>query len=80
MRNINELFKKNKTRNFLVSPEDFSYIFPEETIENMDTKLKTTVLMIQKDFEMDPRNGFVPLIFKPRSMFTEGYVCINDDF
>lgn len=80
LRNINELFKKNKTRNFLVSPEDFSYIFPEETIENMDTKLKTTVLMIQKDFEMDPRNGFVPLIFKPRSMFTEGYVCINDDF
>lgn len=34
--------------------------------------------MIQKDFEKDDLLNFKPLIFKPKSMFTRGYVMIKD--
>ncbi len=80
LRKIFELYLRYRKRNFLVSPEEFSYIFADLELEDIDSRLKTTLLMIKKDFEASSRSNYPPLIFKPRSMFTNGYFMVNDDF
>lgn len=80
LQKIFELYTKYNKRNFLVSPDEFSYIFADMRPDEIDAKLKTTLLIIKKDFELDPSLNYVPLIFKPRSMFTYGYFMINDEF
>lgn len=77
---ILELYKRHAKRNLLVSPLEFSYIFADTPPDQVDAKLKTALLIIKKDFEMMSNNSFVPLVFKPRSMFTAGFFMINDDF
>ena len=78
---ILDLFRKYKKRNFLVSPMEFAYVFANEGCsDKVDAQLKTTLLIIKKDFELISASNYVPLIFKPRSMFTNGYFMINDDF
>lgn len=79
LKKIHELYTKYNKRNFLVSPNEFSYIFADLPPDQIDAKLKTTLLIIKKDFELDATLNYVPLIFKPRSMFTFGYFMINDD-
>lgn len=80
LQKIYDLFNKYKKRNFLVAPDEFSYIFADCRPEDVDARLKTTLLIIKKDFEINSRNTFIPLIFKPRGLFTQGYFTINDDF
>lgn len=80
LRKIYDLYTKYDKRNFMVSPEDFSYIFADLKLEDVDAKLKTTLLMIKKDFESDSSISYPPVIFKPRSMFTFGYFMIKDDY
>ena len=60
---------------------EFAYVFANEGCsDKVDAQLKTTLLIIKKDFELISASNYVPLIFKPRSMFTNGYFMINDDF
>ncbi len=80
LRKIYELYTRYNRRNFMVSPEDFSYIFADQKLEEVDAKLKTTLLIIRKDFEADPNVSYPPIVFKPRSMFTYGYFMIKDEF
>lgn len=79
LQKIHELYTKYNKRNFLVSPDEFSYIFADSPADQVDAKLKATLLIIKKDFELDPTLNYVPLIFKPRSMFTCGYFMVHDD-
>lgn len=78
---INELYKKYRQRNFLVSPMEFSHIFANESdTSKIDAQLKTALLIIKKDFELLNSSNYIPLIFKPRSMFTNAYFIIKDGF
>lgn len=79
LRKIYQLYNTYGKRNFLVSPEDFSFIFADARPEDLDAKIKTTLLMIRKDFESDPHSNYPPVVFKPRSMFTLGYFMVNDE-
>ena len=76
---IFDIYRRENKRNFLVSPMEFSYIFNDVPPHEIDAKLKTTLLIIKKDFEIQSRSNYIPLIFKPRSMFTNGYFMVNDD-
>ncbi|MBQ2079412.1 MAG: hypothetical protein II459_07310, partial [Erysipelotrichaceae bacterium] len=79
LKKIRDLYLEKEKRNFVVSSDEFAYIFPSAlSSDDVDTKLKTVLLMIQKDFENDSRINFKPLVFKPRSMFTLGYLMIKD--
>lgn len=80
LQKIYDLFNKYKKRNFLVAPEEFSYIFADCKPEDVDARLKTTLLIIKKDFENNFASTFIPLIFKPRGLFTQGFFTIKDDF
>lgn len=80
LQKIFELYTRYNKRNFLVSPDEFSHIFADKQPDDVDSKLKTTLLIIKKDFDLNPYLNYAPLIFKPRSMFTFGYFMINDKF
>lgn len=72
-------YQRYNKRNFLISPMDFSYIFNDTPPDEVDGKLKTSLLIIKRDFEIQSNSNYIPLIFKPRSMFTNGYFMVNDD-
>ena len=76
---IFDIYRRKNKRNLLVSPMEFSYIFNDVPPHGIDAKLKTALLIIKKDFEMQSRSNYIPLIFKPRSMFANGYFMVNDE-
>lgn len=76
---ILDIYSKEKTRNFLVSPEAFSYIFGSTDYDEVETRLKTILLIIKKDLETTPKLFPYAFRFKPRTMFTEGLFLINDE-
>lgn len=65
---------KNFPRNFLISPESFTYIFngDEDTCIN---KLKTCLLMLEKD--LYDKYNYKILISRPQSVFTKAFVVIQ---
>jgi len=69
---------KKEARNFLISPESFTYIFNGKNEGQCINQLKICLLMIEKDF-YDTYN-FKVLISRPQSVFTKAYICIDRDF
>lgn len=82
LQKILELYRKYDRRNFLVAPEEFAYVFAgkDSSADDIDSRLKTTLLIIKKDFDISSSSNYTPLIFKPRSMFTRSNFMIKDDF
>ncbi|WP_088034874.1 DEAD/DEAH box helicase [Evansella clarkii] len=72
---------KKRARNLLISSEEFRYIFEKNSRSDMeddlDNKLKTALLIIEKDFIN--RIGFSPIIARPRSVFSVEYIKIKRD-
>ena len=66
---------KNETRSFLISPESFTYIFNGKSEGDCISKLKTCLLMLEKDFY--DKYNFKVLISRPQSIFTKAYICVN---
>ena len=69
-------YRQCKKRNFLISTEEFAHVFVAQDDAEIENKLKATILAIKKDFIK--MTSYVPLIFKPRSMFTKGLFFIPD--
>lgn len=70
---------KNKkgARNFLISPESFTYIFNGKDENSKINKLKTSLLMIEKD--LGDKYNFKVIISKPQSVFTKAFICVSRD-
>ena len=82
LKKIRDIYLAKKRRNFIVSSEEFAYIFSNGSTfgkADVDVRFKTTLLMIQKDFERMPYINFKPIVFKPRSMFSRGFFMVTDD-
>lgn len=76
-------FKSKKCeRNFLISPEAFTYIFNGKSDQKEDNiainKLKTCLLMLEKD--LCDKYTFKVLISRPQSVFTKAYVVIQKEY
>lgn len=84
---INELYQQNRQNNrhdmtkkknaMLLDAENFSYIFRSpigDDDENIN-KVKTALLLIQKDFES--KIGFSPVMVRPIPMFSIGFFEID---
>lgn len=65
---------KNYARNFLISPESFTYIFGGDD-SSCISQLKTCLLMLEKDFY--DKYNYKVLISRPQSVFTKAYVVIQ---
>jgi ATP-dependent DNA helicase RecQ len=65
-------------RNLLVSADSFRSVFDVRSPRdesNLDSILKTALLIIEKDFIA--KRGFSPIIARPRSLFTTGYFQLS---
>lgn len=74
MKKVLHIFKsKGNKRNLTISPEDFRYIFTRTTgasnDDDLNNKVKTVLLMIEKDFASPRKLGYSPFVARPRSVF-----------
>ena len=75
LRKIVRYFNSNgKKRNMLVAANDFGYIF--DTTEDVDQKVATALMMIEKDYLIKTR--FNVLIARPKKLFTKVYARTTD--
>lgn len=68
--------QEQRSQNLLVSPNSFSYLFPDETDDTARVnRTKSALMMISKDLE--ERYGFPVLIVRPKPTFTKCFICIE---
>lgn len=80
LKKIFNVYLRREKQNFLVTPNDFSYIFTSDSkrgSDELERKLKTVLLMLEKDLEQTFR--FPVMISRPKSMFSKAYIVINKD-
>lgn len=70
-----EIYEVNKKRNFLINPDSFTFIFSSQSNDDSINKLKTTLLMLEKDFY--DKYNYKVIISRPQSIFTKAYVVID---
>lgn len=68
-----------KNQSMLLDAESFSHIFQNDFFDENDAinKVKTSMLIIQKDFEN--KLGYSPIYMRPIPIFATGYFQINDE-
>lgn len=83
MQKICTVYKeKGNNRNLIISPEDFDYIFrgnnnkEESTLEN---KVKTALLMIEKDFSSPNNIGYPPFVARPRQIYKKDLLLVTQE-
>jgi ATP-dependent DNA helicase RecQ len=69
----NTYLANNNTRNMLISPEDFGYIFNEK--DDLDQKVKTALMMIEKDYLAKIR--YNALVARPKQLFVKVFARTN---
>lgn len=75
---IYETYKSKKNaRSFLISPGSFTYIFKGKNEDECINKLKTCLLMLEKDFY--EKYNFKVIISRPQSIFTKAFICVFKD-
>lgn len=80
MRKILSVYKeKSNNRNLILSPEDFKYIFVQNKRDedSLDNKIKTVLLMIEKDFSSPNKLGYSPFVARPRSLFSNDLIFVT---
>lgn len=69
------IFEENKRQNFLVSVQDFAYIWGNS--KDIDNKVKSTLMLLEKD--LVNRYNYNVLIVRPKSLFSKGYLCVKEE-
>ncbi|WP_238331634.1 DEAD/DEAH box helicase [Furfurilactobacillus milii] len=81
MQKIVSLYEsKGNNRNLVVSADDFKYIFADninDDSNNLDNKVKTVLLMIEKDFSSSRKLGYSPFVARPRSVFGKELILVS---
>lgn len=76
LKKLNKAYiKNNKSRNLLLSVDDFGHIF--ENADDLDQKVLTSLMMIEKDYLAKHR--FNIIIARPKKLFVRVYARISDD-
>lgn len=82
MQKILSVYKeKGNNRNLIISPEDFKYIFVQNKRDedSLDNKVKTVLLMIEKDFSSPNKLGYSPFVARPRSLFGNDLIFVTPE-
>lgn len=72
---VSAYYKNNKSRNLLLSIDDFGYIF--ENAESLDQKVLTSLMMLEKDYLA--KNRFNVLIARPKKLFVDVFAKIKKE-
>lgn len=75
LKKISQIYRENSNRNFLIAPEDFDYIFANNSTEQIRQKVLTALMMIEKDYLY--RYRYNVLIARPKMLFTTVYARIQ---
>jgi ATP-dependent DNA helicase RecQ len=83
MKKIRAIYKaKGNNRNLTISPEDFKYIFVKSTggtdEDELTNKVKTILLMIEKDFSSPKKLGYSPFVARPRNVFGRELLLVTE--
>lgn len=74
---------KGHNRNLLIKTEDFKYIFSktkkEDSDSDLDNKVKTALLLIEKDFSSPKKIGYSPFVARPRGYYGKDLILVNDE-
>ncbi|GAA4462441.1 hypothetical protein GCM10023189_39120 [Nibrella saemangeumensis] len=73
LRKLWNVYRLKHKRNFLVSVDDFSYIFPHE--DDPEQKVKSALLVLEKDYIA--RFGYNVLIVRPKALFSTVYAKVS---
>lgn len=82
MKKVLSVYKdKGNNRNIILSPEDFKYIFVQNKHDEdrLDNKVKTVLLMIEKDFSSPNKLGYPPFVARPRSLFGNDLLFVTSE-
>ncbi|WP_235505534.1 helicase-related protein [Enterococcus sp. RIT-PI-f] len=84
MRKVVSIYKaKGYNRNLIVNADDFRHIFgniEKDDSSNLDNKIKTVMLMIEKDFSSPRKIGYSPFVARPRSLFGLDSLFVSEKF
>ncbi|MFN8263788.1 MAG: helicase-related protein [Chitinophagales bacterium] len=72
---LNNIYRLNRRRNFLVSIDDFAHIFPNN--DQPEQKVKSALLVLEKDLLAKYRYNV--LVVRPKSLFSTVFVRVNND-
>ncbi|EPC6550336.1 helicase-related protein [Enterococcus faecium] len=81
MRKIISIYKsKGNNRNLIVNADEFRYIFSKDLDDPtaLDNKIKTVMLMIEKDFSSPKKIGYSPFVARPRSLFGNEQILVKE--
>jgi ATP-dependent DNA helicase RecQ len=70
------LYHLRKKRNFLVNIDDFSFLFPNSEEGIKENKIKSTLMLIEKDFLKKHRYPVV--LVRPKSLFTTVFLRVEN--
>lgn len=82
MKKVLSIYKeKGNNRNLIISSEDFKYIFVQNKRDedSLDNKVKTVLLMIEKDFSSPNKLGYSPFVARPRSLFGNDLIFVTPE-
>lgn len=71
---LNNIYRLNKRRNFLVSIDDFAHIFPNN--DQPEQKVKSALLVLEKD--LLARYRYNVLVVRPKSLFSTVFARISN--
>lgn len=74
MQKLVKVFELKKKRNFMVSIEDFQYIFDFENVD-LNQKVKSSLLLLEKD--LIEKFNYNVIIARPKSLFKTVFARIN---
>jgi ATP-dependent DNA helicase RecQ len=74
LQKIHNAYLKNQSRNLLLSIDDFGHIF--EKAINLDQKVLTALMMIEKDYLA--KNRFNVLIARPKKLFVVAFASVTE--
>ena len=78
LKKIYKIYEKNgKKRNMLVSVDDFDHIFIGADSDQMDQKVLTALMMIEKDYLAKYRYNV--LVARPKKLFTKVFAKVKTD-
>jgi len=78
LQKISDLYKKYQKRQMLVSVEDFGFIFANVS-SDLETKVKSALLLLEKDLYRKVNNRYNILIVRPKTLFSTVFACIPED-
>lgn len=75
LKKISKAYNLSKSRNLLLSVDDFAHIFPDS--DQLDQKVLTSLMMIEKDYLN--KTKFNVIVARPKKLFVKVFARVNSN-